>query len=318
MNYLVTGTAGFIGFHVANALLMRGDTVTGIDNMNNYYDPTLKEARNKILDEDDNYDFHQVDISERDALEYLFKEHKFEKVCHLAAQAGVRYSLIDPFIYQKSNVEGFVNMIHLSKEYEVKNFVYASSSSVYGGNTKIPFSEDDPVDKPISLYAATKKANELMAYTYTHLYQLPCVGLRFFTVYGPYGRPDMALYKFTKNIMEDREIEVYNFGNMRRDFTYIDDIVQGVLASLDREFEYEIFNLGNNKPVELNRFIEIIEQELGKEAKKTMLPLQPGDVPETYADIDKAKRLLDFEPKTSIEDGIKKFVAWYREYNNIE
>jgi len=314
---LVTGSAGFIGFHVAKTLLKRGDRVIGIDNMNNYYDPKLKEDRCAILRGAEDFTFYKMDLCDREGLETVFKEHKIDKVCHLAAQAGVRYSLIDPFVYQRSNLEGFLNILHLSKEYGVKNFVFASSSSVYGNNQKVPFSETDPVDHPISLYAATKKAGELMAHTYHHLYKLPCVGLRFFTVYGPYGRPDMALFKFTKNIIEDKEIEVYNFGNMRRDFTYIDDIVQGVVPALDREFAFEIINLGNNRPVALDHFISCIEHELGKSAKKKMLPLQAGDVVETYADIDKAKRLLGFEPKTTVDEGVKRFVAWYKEYYKV-
>ncbi|HLF86958.1 MAG TPA: NAD-dependent epimerase/dehydratase family protein, partial [Nitrospiria bacterium] len=255
--YIVTGAAGFIGFYVAKRLLETGNQVIGIDNINDYYDPLLKEARLALIKEDKKFIFYKEDLVNHKGLKEIFEKHHVDQVCHLAAQAGVRYSLENPFAYQKSNVEGFLNIIDLAKEYKVRNFVYASSSSVYGNNKKIPFSESDNVDHPISLYAATKKADELIAHTYTHLYGLPTTGLRFFTVYGPWGRPDMALFIFTKAIMEEREIDVYNYGKMKRDFTYIDDIVDGVISSLDKGYRYEIFNLGNSHTVELEYFIEL-------------------------------------------------------------
>ena len=309
---LVTGVAGFIGFHVAKALLKKGEEVIGVDNLSDYYDVKLKEDR--LAQIKDKIKFYKVDISDFDALEDVFSENKIEKVCHLAAQAGVRYSLENPWEYEKTNVHGTMNIFELMKKFDIKNIVYASSSSVYGGNEKVPFSESDNVDKPISLYAATKKANELMAYTYHHLYDMNCTGLRFFTVYGPWGRPDMALFKFTKSILDNKPIDVYNYGKMKRDFTFITDIVSGVMASLDKCYPYEIFNLGNNNTVELKYFIECLEKELGKKAKKNMLPMQPGDVPITYADISKSKKMLGYSPKTEIEQGIKQFVDWYKSY----
>ncbi|MEK7871293.1 MAG: NAD-dependent epimerase/dehydratase family protein [Nitrospirota bacterium] len=312
--YIVTGAAGFIGFYVAKRLLEMGNQVIGIDNINDYYDPRLKEARLALIKEDKKFIFYKEDLVNYKGLKEIFEKHQADQVCHLAAQAGVRYSLENPFAYQKSNVEGFLNAIELAKEYKVRNFVYASSSSVYGNNKKIPFSESDNVDHPISLYAATKKADELIAHTYTHLYGLPTTGLRFFTVYGPWGRPDMALFIFTKAIMEEREIDVYNYGKMKRDFTYIDDIVDGVISSLDKGYRYEIFNLGNSHTVELEYFIECIENELGKKARKRYLPIQQGDVPETFADINQSKDKLGFDPKIGIEEGIKRFASWYRSY----
>ncbi len=314
MSILVTGSAGFIGFHLSKKLLEDGVEVIGYDSVNNYYDPTLKEARLKILQEFDNFTFYRKNLCDFDALELVFKNHSIKKVCNLAAQAGVRYSLINPFVYQKSNIEGFLNIIELSKRAKIENFVYASSSSVYGNNKKLPFSISDNVDHPISLYAASKKANELIAHTYSHLYDLPTTGLRFFTVYGPYGRPDMALFIFTKKILAGDPIEVYNHGDMKRDFTYIDDIVSGVISALNHSFDYEVFNLGNHRSENLMDFIGLIEENLGKKAEINFLPIQPGDVPETFADIDHAREKLGFEPTTTIEAGIKRFVDWYKNY----
>jgi UDP-glucuronate 4-epimerase len=312
--YLVTGAAGFIGFHLCRALLERGDRVLGLDNLNAYYDVSLKEARLRLLQDNEGFTFYKEDLANREGLTKVFGQNKIQVVCNMAAQAGVRYSLENPFAYQSSNLEGFLNIIHLSKEHKVENFVYASSSSVYGANKKVPFSIRDRVDNPISLYAATKKANELVAHTYSHLYSLPCSGLRLFTVYGPWGRPDMALFIFTKAITRNQPIEVYNFGKMKRDFTYIDDIVQGVLASMDRPVPYALYNLGNSRAVDLLYFIECIEKELGKKAEKKMLPMQPGDVVETYADISESERDLDFQPTTRIEEGIASFINWYKSY----
>lgn len=316
--YLVTGAAGFIGFHVSRALLERGDRVLGLDNLNDYYDVSLKEARLRLLQDNEHFTFYKEDLANREALTQIFGKNRIQVVCNMAAQAGVRYSLVNPFAYQSSNLEGFLNIIHLSQEHQVENFVYASSSSVYGNNKKVPFSVQDRVDNPISLYAATKKANELVAHTYSHLYSLPCSGLRLFTVYGPWGRPDMALFIFTKAITKNQPIEVYNFGKMRRDFTYIDDIVQGVLASMDRPVPYAIYNLGNSRAVDLLYFIECIEKELGKKAEKKMLPMQPGDVVETYADISESERDLAFQPTTRIEEGIASFISWYRSFYGKE
>jgi UDP-glucuronate 4-epimerase len=312
--YLVTGAAGFIGSHVSRALLERGDRVLGLDNLNDYYDVSLKKARLRLLQDIEHFTFYREDLANREGLTKIFGQNKIQVVCNMAAQAGVRYSLVNPFAYQSSNLEGFLNIIHLSQEHQVENFVYASSSSVYGNNKKVPFSVQDRVDNPISLYAATKKANELVAHTYSHLYRLPCSGLRLFTVYGPWGRPDMALFIFTKAITKNQPIEVYNFGKMRRDFTYIDDIVQGVLASMDRPVPYAIYNLGNSRAVDLLYFIECIEKELGKKAEKKMLPMQPGDVVETYADISESERDLGFQPTTRIEEGIASFISWYRSF----
>jgi UDP-glucuronate 4-epimerase len=312
--YLVTGAAGFIGFHVSRALLERGERVIGLDNLNDYYDPCLKEDRLSLLRDYQRFTFYREDLADLEALTRLFAENTIQVVCNMAAQAGVRYSLVDPFVYQRSNVAGFLNLIHLAKEQNVENFVYASSSSVYGNNKKLPFSVRDNVDHPISLYAATKKANELVAHTYSHLYGLPCSGLRLFTVYGPWGRPDMALFVFTRAILSGQPIQVYNYGRMRRDFTYIDDIVRGVLASLDRPVPYMLYNLGNSRAVDLLYFIECIEQAVGKTAEKEFLPLQPGDVAETYADISESRRDLGFQPVVGIEDGIAQFVRWYLSY----
>ncbi|HDP68363.1 MAG TPA: NAD-dependent epimerase/dehydratase family protein [Candidatus Marinimicrobia bacterium] len=317
MSILVSGAAGFIGFHLSRKLLENGFAVIGYDNVNDYYDPSLKEARLKLLEKFENFTFYRNDLCNFSALEKVFKNHPIEKVCHLAAQAGVRYSLTNPFAYQKSNLEGFLNIIELAKRFQVRNFVYASSSSVYGNNRKLPFSVKDNVDHPISLYAATKKANELIAHTYSHLYRLPTTGLRFFTVYGPFGRPDMALFLFTQKITTGKAIDVYNKGNMRRDFTYIDDIVNGIIAALETISQYEIFNLGNHRSENLMDFIRLIEHYLGKKAIINYLPIQPGDVPETFADIEHARAVLGFQPTTDIATGIKRFIDWYKAYFQI-
>lgn len=319
MVYLVTGCAGFIGFHLTQKLLQKNHQVIGVDNLNSYYDPVLKKARLEILKKHANFSFYQLDIAEFASFEKAFAENKIDKVCHLAAQAGVRYSLENPHIYEQSNMVGFLNLLELMRKYQLKDLVYASSSSVYGGIDKIPFSEDMKIDKPISLYAATKAANELYAHVYHHLYGFNTIGLRFFTVYGPWGRPDMALFLFTKAILENQPIKVFNNGKMKRDFTYIDDIVNGILLSLDKapQLGYEVFNLGCSNQVELISFIEAIENKLGKKAKKEMLPLQPGDVPETYADVSKAKKMLGYQPKVMIKEGIGRFIDWYNEYYEI-
>lgn len=314
---LVTGAGGFIGFHVARRLLEKGDTVVGVDNLNPYYDVNLKKTRLFILMKFDRFSFYQADIQDLDEMQKVFKRHGPRIICNLAAQAGVRHSLKDPSSYQKSNLEGFLNLLELARAQDVDNFVYASSSSVYGNNKKVPFSVEDRVDTPVSLYAATKKANELMAHAYSYLYGIPCTGLRYFTVYGPWGRPDMALFLFTDAILSGRPINVYNYGRMKRDFTYIDDIVDGTLAALDRAVAYDIFNLGNSDSVELMDFIETLEEELGRKAEKNMMPIQPGDVPETSADIEKSRKLLGFAPKTPLKQGIRNFVAWYREYYGV-
>jgi UDP-glucuronate 4-epimerase len=310
---LVTGVAGFIGFHTAEKLCGMGEEVVGIDNINSYYDPALKKARLALLKKNKRFIFYKLDLCNFAGLENLFAKHAIDRICHLAAQAGVRYSLTDPFVYQKSNNEGFLNLIELARRNGIKNFVYASSSSVYGSNTKLPFTEEDRTDSPISLYAATKKANELTAHSYSHLFGVPCSGLRFFTVYGPWGRPDMALFKFTKAIRAETPIEVYNNGNMKRNFTYIDDIVQGIEIVLNRPVPYEIYNLGNDKAEGLMEFIREIEKNLGKKAVVNFLPLQPGDVPATVADVSKMVK-LGFKPKTDIDKGVKAFIDWYRGY----
>ncbi|MBV2233947.1 MAG: NAD-dependent epimerase [Sterolibacterium sp.] len=332
MKVLVTGAAGFIGMHVCELLLARGDEVIGIDNLNDYYDVTLKEARLARLSPAANFRFVKIDIAEREAMAELFARERPQRVINLAAQAGVRYSLKNPHAYVDSNIVGFVNILEGCRAVGVDHLVYASSSSVYGGNTRMPFSEHDNVDHPVSLYAASKKANELMAHTYSHLFGLPSTGLRFFTVYGPWGRPDMALFLFAKAILEDRPIEVFNHGQMRRDFTYIDDIAAGVVKLLDcppvanPEFDldqpdpagswapYRVCNIGNNQPVELMTYIETLEAALGKTAQKNFLPLQDGDVPATYADTTSLNAITGFAPATSVKDGIARFVAWYREY----
>jgi UDP-glucuronate 4-epimerase len=322
MTVLVTGAAGFIGFHVARALLSRGDTVIGIDNLNDYYDVALKQARLAELSGERRFAFHRVDIAEREPVLRLAAENPgIDRIVHLAAQAGVRYSLTNPHAYTRSNVEGQLVMLEAARALKgLKHFVYASSSSVYGGNTKLPFSVDDRVDNPVSIYAATKKAAELMAHAYSHLFALPATGLRFFTVYGPWGRPDMSAYIFARNILAGEPIQVFNRGDMKRDFTFIDDIVAGVLACLDRPPDaprHRLYNLGNHRPEPLMRFIEVLEQALGKKAKIEFQPMQPGDVKETYADIDSSRRDFGFDPKTTIDQGIPKFAAWYRDYHKM-
>ncbi len=313
---LVTGNAGFIGFHVAKALLDAGKAVVGADNFNSYYDPALKRARTRILASYQKFTGLEIDLANREAVEKCFRDFSPQLACHLAAQPGVRYSLKNPFAYQKSNLEAFINIIEQSRLLPVERFVYASSSSVYGGNTKMPYSEDDPVNTPVSLYAATKRANELMAYTYTHLWGLRTIGLRFFTVYGPWGRPDMAYWSFLEAILHEEPIKIFNYGKNRRDFTYIDDIVEGViraLFSIDLE-PYELTNLGNNNPVSVLDFVQILEDLTGKQAVKQMIPAQPGDVVATYADIERAQKKLGFAPKTSLAEGLEFFVNWYLEH----
>ena len=310
---LVTGSAGFIGFYVAKALMEAGETVMGVDDYNPYYCPALKRARTEILAGDGRFVFLEFDIADQAAVQHCFQEYAPDIVCHMAAQAGVRYSLQNPYVYQRSNLQGFVNLIEQARLLPVKRFVYASSSSVYGGNTKMPYAEDDPVNTPVSLYAATKRAAELMAYTYTHLWGLQTVGLRFFTVYGPWGRPDMAYWSFLEAIQHGEPIKVFNYGKNRRDFTYIDDVVTGVIAALFTEKldPYEIINLGNHQPVNVLDFIETLENLAGKQAIKQMGPPQPGDVEATYADIGRARRKLAFEPRISIQDGLSRFVSWF-------
>jgi len=329
---LITGAAGFIGFHLSMRLLKNGCHVTGIDNLNSYYDVKLKEARLEKLTSFENFSFYKMDISDKKSLEEIFNNTKYDVVVNLAAQAGVRYSIKNPHAYVDSNIVGFVNLLEACRHNDVKHLVFASSSSVYGANTKMPFSVHNNVDHPVSLYAATKKANELMAHAYSHLYGMACTGLRFFTVYGPWGRPDMALFLFTKAILEEKPIKIFNHGRMQRDFTYIDDITEGVVRIMARLPEpdptwngdnpdpgtsyarYKIYNIGNNNPVELMEFIGVIEKVLGKKAKKEFLDLQPGDVPATYADIDDLIKDVGFKPETTIETGIKQFILWYNDY----
>jgi UDP-glucuronate 4-epimerase len=332
---LVTGAAGFIGFHLCQRLLARGDHVVGLDNLNDYYDVSLKQARLEQLEGQANFRFVRLDLADRAGIAELFAAEGFDKVVNLAAQAGVRYSLENPHAYVDSNLVGFVNILEGCRHHRIKHLVYASSSSVYGANTRMPFSIHHNVDHPVSLYAATKKANELMAHTYAHLYGLPCTGLRFFTVYGPWGRPDMALFLFTKAILEGRPIDVYNYGKMRRDFTFVDDIVEGVIRVTDRiapanpewngdlpdpgtsAAPYRLYNIGNNNPVELMDLIGTLEKALGKKAEKNLLPIQPGDVPATYADVEALTADVGFKPATPIEVGVERFVAWYRNYYQV-
>ncbi len=328
---LITGAAGFIGFHIAKRLLGEGHHVTGLDNLNDYYDVRLKEARLAEFQSHPSFRFHRASIADRAAVETVFESGRFEKVIHLAAQVGPRYSITNPHAYVDSNLVGFINVLEGCRHGKIQHLVYASSSSVYGANPKQPFSVSDRVDNPVSLYAATKKANELMAYSYAHLYRLPCTGLRFFTVYGPWGRPDMAPIIFTRAILDGRPIDVYNYGKMRRDFTYIDDIVEGMRRVLDRipipasgeESSWgggapaAVYNIGNNSPVELMEFIRTIESATGKKAQLNMMPAQPGDVPATWADIDDLQRDVGFRPNTPLAEGIAKFVAWFREYYRL-
>ena len=331
MKFLVTGAAGFIGFHVSKRLLNDGHQVVGIDNINDYYDVKLKESRVEQL-ESPSFTFYKLDLADRDGMAKLFETEQFERVIHLAAQAGVRYSLENPYAYADSNLTGYLNILEGCRHNKVKHLLYASSSSVYGLNRKMPFSTDDSVDHPVSLYAATKKANELMAHTYSHLYSIPTTGLRFFTVYGPWGRPDMALFKFTKAMLEGKSIDVYNYGKMKRDFTYIDDIVeaivriQDVIPQPDPEWTveegspatssapYRVYNIGNSSPVELMDYINALEQALGLEAKKNMMPIQPGDVLNTSAETQALYKTIGFKPETPVQQGVKNFVDWYKEY----
>ena len=335
MKVLITGAAGFIGSDLALRLLERGDEVIGIDNLNDYYDPALKEARLARTREHPAFTDVRIDIEDRAGMAELFEQHKPDGVVNLAAQAGVRYSLENPNAYIDTNVVGFMNILEGCRHNDVKHLVYASSSSVYGSNTKMPFSVHDNVDHPVSIYAANKKANELMAHTYSHLYRIPTTGLRFFTVYGPWGRPDMALFKFTQKILAGEPIDVFNYGKHRRDFTYIDDIVEGVIRTLDHIPEpnpdwsgdhpdsasstapYALYNIGNNEPVELMHYIEILEDCLGKKAEKNLLPLQPGDVPDTYADVEDLVKDVDYKPDMSVEQGVANFVAWYRDFYKV-
>jgi len=329
---LVTGAAGFIGFHLSKELLKRRFNVVGLDNMNHYYDVSLKQSRLEILMREPNFSFLKIDLEDRVAMEWMFDNHEFDIVINLAAQAGVRYSLKEPHTYVDSNVKGFMNILEGCRYNKIEHLLFASSSSVYGANTKIPFSPKDGIDHPMAIYAATKKANEMMAHSYSSLYGLPCTGIRFFTVYGPYGRPDLSLFLFTKAILEDKPIQVFNHGDMSRDFTYVDDVVEGLTrimlnpAKPSTEWEndpsrsyapFRIYNIGNNKPIELNKFIEIIEETIGKKAEKEYVGMQDGDVQRTYADVDDLEKDFDFKPTTPIEEGIKKFVDWYREYYNV-
>jgi len=317
MQILVTGTAGFIGMHLAKSLLEEGHAVVGIDNFNDYYSVRLKRDRHAVLEEYDGYTGLEIDLCDEDGIARCFADHKFDVVCNLAAQAGVRYSLTHPFAYEQANLHGFLSILEACRHADVPRLVYASSSSVYGGNTKLPFSESDSVDSPISLYAATKKANELMAHCYTHLYGLQTIGLRFFTVYGPWGRPDMAMWLFTEAMLKGEPIKVFNHGDMRRDFTYVDDIVAGVKGSLfgDNLDRYEVFNIGNHKSENLMDMIAILADALGVEPEMEMLPMQPGDVPATYADIDRINSKVGYMPTTPISVGIPSFVEWYKGYH---
>ena len=335
MRVLVTGAAGFIGSHLSERLLARGDEVLGYDNLNAYYDPALKEARLARLTPREGFRFVRGSLEDRAALEAAFDDFRPQRVVNLAAQAGVRYSLENPHAYIDSNIVGFLNILEACRHRGIEHLVYASSSSVYGANRKLPFAVEDSVDHPVSLYAATKKANELMAHTYSHLFGLPTTGLRFFTVYGPWGRPDMALFLFTKNILEGRPIDVFNHGRHTRDFTYVDDIVEGVVRTLDRvpgpdpaydplqpnpgssSAPYRVYNIGNHRPVELLRYIELLEEKLGRKAERNLLPMQPGDVPDTCADVAALVRDTGYSPSTPIETGVGRFVDWYREYHGV-
>ena len=333
MKIIVTGAAGFIGSKVSHLLLERGDEVIGVDNLNDYYDVTLKKSRLELLKAYSQFFFYETDVADQNSITHLFATEKAQRVIHLAAQAGVRYSIQNPHIYVQANVVGFLNILEACRHYGIEHLVYASTSSVYGANTQLPFSAQDSVDHPLSLYAATKKSNELMAHCYSHLYSIPTTGLRFFTVYGPWGRPDMALFLFTKNILADKPIDVFNHGHHRRDFTYIDDIADGVVRVLARPATasepksnqlsypdkspcapYRVYNIGNNRPINLSHYIDVLEHHLGRKAKKRLLPMQPGDVPETFADVNSLIEDFGYKPNTSIEFGVEQFVKWYRNY----
>lgn len=332
---LVTGAAGFIGFHLSSLLLDKGYKVIGIDNMNDYYDVSLKKGRLELLQQHEEFSFYKIDLKDKDSLDQLFEKYQFDYVINLAAQAGVRYSITNPYAYVDSNLIGFVNILEACRNNPVKHLLYASSSSVYGGNKVAPFSTNHQVDHPVSLYAATKKSNELMAHTYSHLYGIPTTGLRFFTVYGPWGRPDMAYFSFSNNILADKTINVFNHGKMERDFTYVADIVEGIYKLLplapkaNKEWDeskddlsssfapYKIYNIGNNQPVQLEKFISVLEDKLGKKAIKNYMDMQPGDVLRTYADVSDLEKDIDFKPSTSIEEGLGKFVEWYKQYYKI-
>ena len=332
MKILVTGSAGFIGFSLCEKLLQKGENIIGIDNHNNYYDIKIKDARLDILLKYSNYQHYKIDISDKKSLEDIFIHHKPNKVINLAAQAGVRYSMVNPYAYINSNIVGFINVLENCRKNKVDHLIYASTSSVYGANTKMPFSEHDNANHPLSIYAASKKSNELMAHSYSYLYELPTTGLRFFTVYGPWGRPDMALFKFTKAILEEKPIEVFNFGKHTRDFTYINDIVEGIIKTINNSAisnlkwngetpdpasslaPWRIYNIGNNKPVQLMNYIDALEKTLGKKAKINFLPLQPGDVPDTYADTTNLNEKFNYKPSTSVTDGVFNFIKWYRSY----
>jgi len=335
LKVLVTGAAGFIGFHLSQRLLSQGQEVVGLDNLNEYYDVSLKQARLKQLEGHSNFRFVKADLADRRKMEEIFRSERYERVFHLAAQAGVRYSLTNPHVYIESNLVGFLHILEGCRHAQVPHLIYASSSSVYGANTQMPFSVHDRVDHPVSLYAATKKANELMAHTYSHLYRIPTTGLRFFTVYGPWGRPDMALFLFSKAILERKPIELFNFGKMERDFTYIDDIVEGVVRVGEKipppdpnwssrnpdpatsAAPYRIFNIGNNSPVALLKLLDTLEACLGKKGERRLVPIQPGDVPATYADVDDLMKEVGFKPATPIEEGVRRFVDWYRRYYQV-
>ncbi|MDA7485741.1 NAD-dependent epimerase [Candidatus Pelagibacter ubique] len=335
MKLIVTGSAGFIGSSLCTKLLERGDKVVGIDNHNDYYDPKIKEARVEKLIKQSNYQHCRIDLSDQKSLENVFKDHRPQQVVNLAAQAGVRYSMENPLAYINSNIVGFAHILENCRHYKVEHLVYASTSSVYGANTKMPFSENDSANHPLSVYAASKKSNELMAHSYSHLYQLPTTGLRFFTVYGPWGRPDMALFKFTKAILENKPIEVFNYGKHTRDFTYIDDIIEGIAKTIDNpstcnsnwnsnqpdpatsKVPWCIYNIGNSKQVKLMEYIDALEKALGKKAKINFLPLQPGDVPDTYANINNLKEKFNYKPSTSVIDGVFQFVKWYKNYYQV-
>ena len=336
MKIIITGAAGFIGFHLSKKLLDDSYQIIGIDNLNDYYDPNLKQSRLEILGKYNNFNFHKVDLIDKAAVDNIFETYQPTHVINLAAQAGVRYSIENPYAYVDSNLTGFMNILEVCRNYPVEHLLYASSSSVYGGNKVAPFSTNHNVDHPVSLYAATKKSNELMAHTYSHLYGVPTTGLRFFTVYGPYGRPDMAYFSFTKDILAGKPIKVFNHGKMERDFTYVDDIVEGIVKLIDKApapnkywdeskddlstsfAPYKIYNIGNNNPVQLMRFINALESALGKEAEKVYMDMQPGDVLRTYADVSDLERDINFKPSTSIEDGLAKFVEWYKEYYKVD